>query len=48
LIADYYALAQAQFNPVAAMANYVDEVQDLLRRDGYTLFEPQQVHNVKK
>ena len=31
----YYALAQAQFNPVAAMAKYVYEVQDLLRRDGY-------------
>jgi uncharacterized protein (TIGR04255 family) len=38
----YYALAQAQFNPVAAMAKYVDEVQDRLRREGYTLFEPQQ------
>lgn len=39
----YYALAQAQFNPVAAMAKYVDDVQDLLRREGYTLFEPQEV-----
>lgn len=39
----YYALAQAQFNPVAAMAKYVDEVQDILRRAGYTLFEPQQI-----
>lgn len=35
----YYALAQARFNPVAAMAKYVDEVQDRLRREGYTLFE---------
>ena len=43
----YYALAQAQFNPVAAMAKYVDEVQDLLRRDGYTLFEPQQVTHLQ-
>lgn len=43
----YYALAQAQFNPVAAMAKYVYEVQDLLRRDGYTLFEPQQVTHLQ-
>lgn len=39
----YYALAQAQFSPVAAMAKYVDEVQDILRREGYTLFEPHSV-----
>lgn len=38
----YYTLAQVQFNPVAAMAKYVDEVQDYLRREGYTIFEPQQ------
>jgi uncharacterized protein (TIGR04255 family) len=38
----YYVLGQAQFNPVAAMSKYVDEIQDRLRRDGYTLFEPQQ------
>ena len=38
----YYALAQAQFNPVAAMGKYVDEVQDRLRKSGYPLFEPQQ------
>lgn len=43
----YYALAQAQFNPVAAMAKYVDEVQDSLRREGYTLFEPQQVTHLQ-
>lgn len=43
----YYALAQAQFNPVAAIAKYVDEVQDLLRLDGYTLFEPQQVAHLQ-
>jgi len=30
----YYALAQAQFNPVTAMAKYVDEIQDILRREG--------------
>lgn len=39
----YYALAQAQFNPVAAMSKYVDQIQDRLRREGYPLFEPQQV-----
>lgn len=38
----YYALAQAQFNPVAAMAKYVDQIQDRLRREGYPLFEMQQ------
>jgi uncharacterized protein (TIGR04255 family) len=39
----YYALVQAHFNPVAAMAKYVEQVQDRLRREGYPLFEPQQV-----
>lgn len=43
----YYALAQARFNPVGAMAKYVDEVQDRLRRDGYTLFESQQVTHLQ-
>lgn len=38
----YYALAQAQFSPVPAMHKYVDEIQDRLRRLGFTLFEPQQ------
>src|SRR5262245_49029180 len=38
----YYALAQAHFNPVAAMTKYVDQIQDRLRREGYPLFEPQQ------
>ncbi|MGF6980047.1 uncharacterized protein (TIGR04255 family) [Paraburkholderia sp. JPY465] len=37
----YYALLQAQFNPIPAMEKYAGEVQDLLRRDGYTLFEEQ-------
>lgn len=37
----YYALAQAHFNPVAAMARYVDQIQDRLRREGYPLFAPQ-------
>ncbi|MCL6537001.1 MAG: TIGR04255 family protein [Acidothermus sp.] len=39
----YYALAQAHFNPVAAMSNYVDQIQDRLRREGYPLFELQQI-----
>lgn len=43
----YYALAQAQFNPVAAMTKYVDEIQDVLRRNGYTNFEPQQVTHLQ-
>lgn len=43
----YYALAQAQFNPVAAMSKYIDDVQDELRREGYTLFEPQQVTHLQ-
>lgn len=43
----YYALAQAQFSPVAAMAKYVDEIQDLLRREGYALFEPQQMTHLQ-
>lgn len=38
----YYALAQAQFNPVAAMAKYVDQIQDRLRRE-YPLYDTQQV-----
>lgn len=43
----FYALAQAQFNPVAAIAKYIDEVQDRLRREKYTLFEPQQMTHLK-
>lgn len=39
----YYALAQAHFNPVAAMSKYVDQIQDRMRHEGYPLFEPQQV-----
>lgn len=39
----YYALAQAHFNPVAAMTKYVDQIQDRLRREGYPLYDPQQV-----
>ena len=43
----YYALAMVKFNPVAAMAKYVDEIQDHLRREGYTLFEPQQITHLQ-
>jgi len=39
----YYALVQAHFNAVAAMSKYVDQIQGRLRREGYPLFEPQQV-----
>jgi uncharacterized protein (TIGR04255 family) len=39
----YYALAQAQFNPISAMAKYIVEIQDALRRVGYTLFETQEI-----
>lgn len=39
----YYALAQAQFNPVPAMGKkYIGDIQDSLRKEGYTLFEQQQ------
>jgi len=37
----YYALAQAHFNPVAAMSKYVAQIQDRLRREGYPLFDEQ-------
>ena len=36
----YYTIAQAQFNPIAAMANYINELQDVFRLQGYTLFDP--------
>jgi uncharacterized protein (TIGR04255 family) len=39
----YYALAQARFNPVAAMEQYVATIQDSLRFQGYPLFEQSQV-----
>jgi uncharacterized protein (TIGR04255 family) len=38
----YYALAQAQFNPIELMAKFIPEVQDSFRLRGYTFFEPQQ------
>lgn len=38
----YYALAQAQFNPVAAMAKYAAEIQDELRLAGYPVQDRQE------
>lgn len=38
----YYALAQVQFNPVA-MTKYADDIQDILRRHSYTLYDSQTV-----
>ena len=35
----YYALVQARFNPVAKMGSYVDEIQERLRREGFSRFE---------
>lgn len=43
----YYALAQVKFNTVAAMERYVNEIQDFLRIEGYTLFEPRQSTSVR-
>jgi len=43
----YYALAQAQFNPVAAMSKYIEQIQDSLRKDGFTLYEPQQITHLQ-
>lgn len=39
----YYVLAQAQFNPVIAMEDYVHQIQDKLRLKGYTLFEEKKI-----
>ncbi len=36
----YYVLAQAKFNPIAAMGSkYINDIQDQLRQAGYTFFE---------
>jgi len=42
----YYALAQARFSPIPAMSKYVNDIQDKLRRDGYPLFDVQQVNQL--
>lgn len=35
----YYAMVQIKFAPIAAMKKYVGEIQDMLRVDGYPIFE---------
>ncbi len=37
----YYALVQANFNPIAAMNKYINDIQDEFRKASYTLFEQQ-------
>lgn len=39
----FYTLVQVRFNPIGAMENYVNKIQDKLRLEGYTLFEQQKV-----
>lgn len=34
----FYTLAQVQFNPIAKMSNYVDSLQERLRRNGFPDF----------
>ncbi len=44
----YYVLAQAKFNPIAAMGDkYVNDIQDRLRQAGYTLFEQQNIAQIQ-
>lgn len=43
----YYTIAQAQFNPIAAMANYINDVQDKFRHEGFTLFETQKIKHLQ-
>lgn len=42
----YYALSQAKFNPVAAMAKYSTDIQEAMRRAGYTIFETEDMQNI--
>ena len=42
----YYDLAQAKFNPVAAMAKFSSEIQDRMRMSGFTLFETDETQNI--
>ena len=42
----YYALSQAKFNPVAAMAKFSTDIQEQMRRAGYTVFETEDMQNV--
>ncbi len=39
-----YGLVEAGFNPIAAMENYVNDIQDKLRIKGYTKFERKHTH----
>ncbi|MHA7871943.1 MAG: TIGR04255 family protein [Hyphococcus sp.] len=39
----YFALAQVQFNPLAALDTYIPAIQEKLRKAGYPDFQPQQV-----
>lgn len=43
----YYALCQVRFNPVAAMAKFSSEIQDRMRRIGYTVFENDETQTVE-
>lgn len=42
----YYALAQAKFNPVAAMAKFSTEIQEVMRRAGFTVYEVEDIQSV--
>jgi uncharacterized protein (TIGR04255 family) len=42
----YFALLQVRFSPVANMAKYVPEIQDLLRKQDYTEFQGQNVTEI--
>lgn len=43
----YYALVQVRFNPIVAMAKYIDDIQDSLRHQAYTLFERQEITHLQ-
>lgn len=42
----YFALAQVRFTPVKAMSKYIDEIQDVLRLEGYPLFEKREENQI--
>lgn len=42
----YYALAQAKFNPVAAMAKFSTDIQEVMRRAGFTVYEVEDIQSV--
>jgi len=43
----YFALAQVKFTPIKAMAKYIDEIQDVLRLEGYPLFEKREDNQIR-